>query len=80
MLSKKFDLVDGLAVTMSRYVTKCSRDQVLGLRPDLRKVDKLLWNKWLKLFLNEYFDYRTAFLFLSETIIMFCNFVCSFDK
>ena len=51
---------DGLAITMSRYVTKCSREQVLGLRPDLRKVDKHLWNKELKLFLNEHFNYRLA--------------------
>ena len=54
---KKSHLADGLAITMSRYDTKCSREQVLGLRPDLRKVDKHLCNKGLKLFLNEHFDY-----------------------
>ena len=62
-MSKIFDAIkkshpaDGLAITMSRYDTKCSREQVLGLRPDLRKVDKHLCNKGLKFFLNEHFDY-----------------------
>ena len=75
---KKSDLADGLAITMSRYDTKCSREQVLGLRPDLRKVDKHLCNKGLKLFLNEHFDYCLVPYFLEKRLFSFVRYVCSF--
>ena len=71
-------LADGIGITMSCYVTKCSLDQVLGLRPDLRKVDKHLLKKVLKLFLHEHFNYRKASYFLVKQLLCFHMFVCSF--